>query len=347
MSYKLNATCLKVIFAAVFMLVFQFSRGQVNPDGLNAIMEQKAKALKNNSLVLAVASKDTLIYKNDTKLFNINRSQAPAGYSSQWFTTALVMMMVDEGKFNLDDKVVDYLPEFAKYGKNFITIRNCLSHFTGIQVSKTKLFEKSKRSLEDEVNSYAAREIQTNPGTEFRYNDIGFFIAARIVEVVSKKKFEMLAQQRLFRPLGMRQTTFTTIDGSAVNPSHGARTTASDFLLFMQRLLNKGKLKGQQILTEESMTELRRIHGEASALKNVPKEVNGYDYALGAWAPESKDSSAALLVAPSYGGSVAAVDFCRGYAFVYLLKELNEDAKANAYKDIKGELDGMFTCREK
>jgi CubicO group peptidase (beta-lactamase class C family) len=346
MSYKVSATCLKGIFSFAFLLVFQFSFGQVNPEPLNAIIEQKAKAIKNNNIVLAVANKDTLIYKNDNKFFNINRSQAPAGYSSQWFTTALVMIMVDEGKINLDDKVADYIPEFAKYGKNFITIRNCLSHYTGIQVAKTKLFEKSKRSLDEEAKSYAAREIQTNPGTEFRYNDIGFTIAARIVEIVSKKKFEMLAQQRLFRPLSMRQTTFNTIDGSVVNPSHGARTTATDFLLFMQMLLNKGKMKGQTILSEQSVAELRRIHGVSASMKNVPKEMAGFDYALGSWAGETKDSSATVLVAPSYGGSVAAVDFCRGYAFVYLLKDLNEDAKANAYKEIKGELDAVFNCKE-
>jgi CubicO group peptidase (beta-lactamase class C family) len=345
MSYKLNAICLKGMLSLLFLLVFQFSFGQLNPEGLNAVIEQKAKAIKNNNLVLAVANKDSLIYKNDTRFFNINRSQAPAGYASQWFTTALVMLMVDEGRINLDDKVVDYLPEFGKYGKNFITIRNCLSHFTGIQVSKAKLFEKSKRSLEEEVNSYAAREIQTNPGTEFRYNDIGFFIAARVVEAVSKKKFEMLAQQRLFRPVGMRQTTFTTIDGSAVNPSHGARTTANDFILFMQMLLNNGKIKGQAILSEQSVAELRRIHGTSATMKNVPKEVTGYDYALGAWAPETNDSTATALVAPSYGGTVAAIDFCRGYVFVYLLKDLNEDAKANAYKDIKGALDEVFPCK--
>lgn len=346
MSYKVTATCLKGIFGLFLLLVFQFSYAQIDPEPLNAIMEQKAKQLKNNNMVLAVASKDTLIYKNDTKFFNVNRSQGAAGYSSQWFTAALVLMLVDEGKIGLDDKVAFYLPEFTKYGKNYITIRNCLSHFTGISAGKAKLFDKSKQSLEEEVKSFAAREIQTNPGTEFRHSDIGFSIVARILEVVSKKKFEMLAQQKLFRPLGMRQTTFNTIDGSAVNPSHGARTTANDFLLFMRMLLNNGSLKEQKFLSEESITELRRIHGTGAGMKNVPKEMVGTDYALGAWAAETKDSLATALVSPSYGGTVAAVDFCRGYAFVFLLKDLNTDGKANPYKDIKGELDAVLNCKE-
>jgi CubicO group peptidase (beta-lactamase class C family) len=346
MSYKVTATCLKGIFGSIFLLVFQFSFGQINAESLNAIVEQKAKLTKNNNIVLAVSGKDTLLYKNDTKFFNINRSQAPAGYSSQWFTTALVLIFVDEGKIGLDDKIAEYLPEFAKYGKNYITIRNCLAHSSGIQVGKSKLFEKSKNTLDEETKNYAAREIQTNPGTEFRYNDIGFIIAARIVEVISKKKFEMLAQQRLFRPLGMRQTTFNTIDGSAINPSFGARTTANDMLIFMRMLLNNGKINGVKVLSEESVKELRRIHGNAANMKNAPKEMAGNDYALGSWATEVKDGEATALVSPSYGGTVAAIDFCRAYAFVYLLKDLNEDVKANAFKEIKGELDATFTCKD-
>jgi CubicO group peptidase (beta-lactamase class C family) len=346
MSYKVTATCLKGIFGSFFLLVFQFSFGQLNAESLNAIVEQKAKLTKNNNIVLAVSGKDTLLYKNDTKLFNINRSQAPAGYISQWFTTALILIFVDEGKIGLDDKIADYLPDFARYGKNYITIRNCLAHSTGIQVSKSKLFEKSKHSLEEEVKTYAAREIQTNPGTEFRYNDIGFIIAARILEVVSKKKFEMLAQQKLFRPSGMRQSTFNTIDGSAINPSFGARTTATDLISFMKMLLNNGKSAGVPVLTEDAVKELRKIHGTAATLKNVPKEVVGNDYALGAWASEIKDGTATALVSPSYGGTVAGIDFCRGYAFVYMLKDLNEDAKANAFKEIKGELDASMSCKE-
>lgn len=346
MSYKVTATCLKGMLGSFFLLVFQVSSGQLNPESLNAIVEQKARLTKNNNIVMAVTGKDTLLYKNDTKFFNINRTQAPAGYISQWFTTALVLILADEEKISLDDKIAEYLPDFAKYGKNYITIRNCLAHSTGIQVSKTKFFEKSKHSLEDEVKTYAAREIQTNPGTEFRYNDIGFTIAARILEVVTKKKFEMLAQQRLFRPLGMRQTTFNTIDGSPINPSFGARTTATDLTVFMRMLLNGGKMNGTQILSEDAVKELRRIHGTAATLKNVPKEMNGNDYALGAWATESKDGSATALVSPSFGGTVAALDFCRGYAFVYLLKDLNEDAKANAFREIKGELDAAMNCKE-
>jgi CubicO group peptidase (beta-lactamase class C family) len=344
MSYKSSAACLKVSTVAVFMLLFQFANTQSFND-LDAVFALKQKQLKTD-LVIMVANKDTVLYQKDTKTFSTLRGQAPIGNSSQMLTVALIMMLVDEGKIGLDDRISYYIPEFAKYGKSYITIRHCLSNKTGIQADGGKLkkaFEKKKfESLEKEVNSYAAREIQRNPGEEFRFNTMGINIAARVLEVVTKKKFDMLSQQKLFRPLGMRQTTFTTLDASAIDPSDGARSTAGDLIRFMTMLLNGGMYKEQRILTEASVKEIRKIH-EATALNSAPAEVNGFQYALGLWAPEQSGSEASVLTVPSFGGTIPVVDFCRGYSFVYLLKDLKDDQKASAYYEIKGLLDGKFS----
>lgn len=331
------------------LLFFQKTNAQLALPQVDNIVNVWSKTLKTD-MVLVVATKDTTVYQKDTKLFSAGRGQAPIGSSSQWLTTAVILQLVDEGKLSLDDKVADYLPVFGKYGKNYITIRHCLSHFTGIQTeSRMKWLEKKKfASLDEEVASFAAKEIQTNPGTEFRYSEMGFVIAARIAEVVTKKKFDMLAQQKLFRPLGMRQTTFSTMDGSLVNPSTGARSTAGDYIRFLRMLLNNGTLNGQKVLSPEAVAELKKIYSPSSTLKGAPKGVEGMSYALGVWAPEQKsDTEAAVLVAPSFGGTAPVVDFCRGYAFMLLVKDLEEDANGNAYKNVKEELDSTFknTCK--
>jgi CubicO group peptidase (beta-lactamase class C family) len=210
-----------------------------------------------------------------------------------------------------------------------------------------KIFEKKKfENLEQEVNSFAAREIQQNPGVEFRYNNMGISIAGRVLEVVTKKKFDMLAQQKLFRPLGMRQTSFTTLDASAIDPSNGARSSAADLIKFMTMLLNNGTYRGIKILSAASVAELRKIT-EANTLNNAPAEVKGFQYALGTWSPEQSGTLASVLTSPSYGGTLPVIDFCRGYAFVYFLKDLKEDEKGNPYNEIKGLLDEKFSnkCR--
>jgi CubicO group peptidase (beta-lactamase class C family) len=339
MSLRLRLNCLKVSTVTGFLLFFQAGFSQLNVSELDAIVEEKTRLTKKE-VVLLVATRDTVVYQKDTRAFSAIRGKAPIGYSSQLLTTALILQLADEGKLSLDDKVVQYLPTFAKYRKNYITIRHCLTHNSGIQVdSKVRLFDKGGASLEADVDKLAAREIQTNPGTEFRYNDKGFLIAARIAEIVTKKKFENLIQQRLTRPLGMRQTSFVTLDGSAPNPSHGATSSAADLIIFMRMLLNEGKYKGAQVLSQEAIAEFRKIYVEAGFMKAPPKGIVDLEFALGAWAQESNGGKAGVLTAPSLGGTIPVVDFCRGYAFVYFLKELSDDKKAEAYLDIKGSLD--------
>lgn len=342
MSYTLSNNCLKASSIAVFLLIFQFSRAQGTFDGIDQIVASKQKLI-GTDVVVVVATKDTVVYQKNPKLFT-GRTQAPIGHSSQWLTTALILQLVDEGKLSLDDKVSQFLPVFEKYGKSYITLAHCLSHFTGIQADKNvKLFDKKKfASLDEAVSGYAGREIQSNAGTEFRYTLYGPMIAARVAEVVTKKKFDQLIQQRLFRPLGMRQTSFSTLDGSAPNPATGARSTANDLTRFLRMLLNGGTLHGQKILSAESVQALRRISTEPALIKSAPDLTRNFQYALGAWVPEQAGKEAQVLAGPSFGGTLPVVDFCRGYAFLILLKEETEDAKADVYAGVKEVLDGRF-----
>ncbi len=263
--------------------------GQPNFSELDKLLEEKKKILGENAVAM-IWKGDSLVYKKEIGSFNA-KTQAPVASCSKWLTTALVMVFVDEGKISLDDRVSKYLPAFELYGKNYITIRHCLSHMTGIQsepIRLLKLLERKKiSSLEEEVNSFAAKEIQANPGVEFRYSNIGLNIAGRILEVVSKKKFDILMRQRIFVPLGMRNSTFSTLDGSAVNPSGGAKSTANDYMNFLVMLLRKGMFNGKKILSEEAIREMQITQTTPAIIKYAPKAAEGLNYALGCWVVES------------------------------------------------------------
>src|SRR4029078_11850481 len=230
MTYKHWFTCIKGInfIAALLLLqsVLQPVAAQKKTDvgkqkfpELDDIIAQKQKLLGKYFVVMLVKRDDSLVYKKELGDFN-SKTQAPIASCSKWITAALVMTFVDEGKLSLDDKITKWLPEYEKYAKNYITIRTCLSHMTGIRsepISILKLLERKKfNSLEDEVNSFAAKDIQANPGEEFRYSNIGLNIAGRILEIISKRRFDVLARQRLFVPLQMRRTSFSSLDASAV-----------------------------------------------------------------------------------------------------------------------------------
>jgi CubicO group peptidase (beta-lactamase class C family) len=341
MSYKVSLICLKSSLFAAFLLFLQPAFAQYNFQELDQEFATKQKLL-GKDVVFMLLTKDTLIYKKEVGDFNA-KTVAPIASCSKWLTAALVMQFVDEGKLSLDDKIIRWLPEFEKYGKNYITIRACLSHQTGIEDEGKflkKLFERKKfSSLDEEVNSFAKREIRANPGTDFWYGNIGLNIAGRVLEVISKKKFDVLIKQKLFNLVGMRKTTFTTMDNSAVNPSGGATSTADDYMKFLVMLLNKGKANGKQILSEASVEQLKELQTGSVKIAYAPKAAEGFGYALGSWVAEEKEGKATVLASPGLFGTWPMIDFCRGYAYIVLVKNLLGEERADAHMELKKVID--------
>jgi CubicO group peptidase (beta-lactamase class C family) len=143
MSLKLSFACTKVTSFFAFMLFLQPLHAQQFSD-LDPVFAQKQSILGKDYVVMIWKKDDTLVYKKEAGDFN-SKTAAPIASCSKWLTAALVMTFVEEGKLSLDDKITNWLPEFAKYGKNYITVRDCLSHLTGIRsepITILKLMER-------------------------------------------------------------------------------------------------------------------------------------------------------------------------------------------------------------
>jgi len=133
------------------------------------------------------------------------------------------MMLVDEGKVRVDDPVEKYLPEFkglmvlAEHDENHavlrkpvhpLTIRTVLTH-TGGLIGRTALEDHiDLLSLRENILTYPMLPLHFEPGSRYGYSNAGINIAGRIVEIVSGLSFEDFVEQRLFTPLGMKDTTF-------------------------------------------------------------------------------------------------------------------------------------------
>ena len=328
------------------MLFLQVACAQGKFAHLESSIEARKKELGVDLMVI-IANKDTILYE---KAFGdvTNRAQATVGAASAWFTTALVLQLVDEGKISLDDEVSRYLPIYDSYFKSFLTIRHCLTQMTGIQMDPfktTDLTAKRKyESLEEEANDYAKKEIQTNAGEEFRFNGIGFSIAARVAEIATKKKFEQLMRQRIFTPLGMRNTSFSTDYGSPASAFSQAKSTAADFTKFLQMLLNNGKLNGKQILSEAAVAEMKKIQVPREKMKFSPKAAGDFQYTLGTWAIEGGEGAgkhATALTSPGLLGVWPMVDFSRGYTFLIFPKNVTVEQNANVFLGLKQEIDQL------
>jgi CubicO group peptidase (beta-lactamase class C family) len=364
MSYKVSSICMKVISVVGFLLLLQPINAQYNWTDLDAELESKKELLGNNVVAL-IWKGDSLVYKKEMGGFN-SKTQAPIASCSKWLTAALVMQFVDEGKLSLDDYVVKYIPEFGNYFKNYITIRHCLSHMTGIEDDNKflkRILERKKfASLEEEVNAFAAKKIRANAGTDFWYGNVGLNIAGRVLEVISKKKFEILIRNKLFTPLGMTKTTFADATGGPVNPSGGAKSTADDYMKFLVMLLNKGKYNGMQVLSEKSVNEMLKVQNKPEQIKYAPKAAEGYLYASGSWVVEMKIDSvyvslhnepptedyyifnkATTLASPGLFGTWPMIDYCRGYAYIVFVKNLLGEERADAHRQIKKIVDEQLT----
>lgn len=343
---------MKVIPVLAFLLFLQPAFSQYNWTELDKKLEDNQKLLGNN-VVCLLWKGDSLLYKKEMGDFN-SKTVAPIASCSKWLTAALVMQFVDEGKLSLDDKVAKYIPEFDKYFKSYITIRQCLSHMTGIADDKNflkRILERRKfSSLEEEVKSFAAREIRANAGNDFWYGNVGLNIAGRVLEIISKKRFEVLIREKLFTPLGMAKTTFNDPKGYPVNPSGGAQSTADDYMKFLVMLLNKGKYNGVQILSESSVYQLRIPQTNKEMIKYAPKAADGFNYALGSWVldeipltgSEKPGRRATSLASPGLFGTWPMIDFCRGYAYIVFVKNLLGEQRAEVHKEAKKIIDGQI-----
>ena len=315
---------------------------QYNFTELDKLLVANQKKLGDN-LVALIYKDGKMVYQKEMGEFKI-KSKAPIASCSKWLTAALVMTYVDEGKLSLDDKVSSYLPIFETYSKSYITIRQCLSNETGItdntQKKVAKFFERDKfATLEEEVNSFAKREIATNPGTEFFYGNIGLNIAGRVLEIITKKKFESLIKQRIFTPLNMKYSSFVP-EENAVNPSEGALSTAGDYMNFLTMILDKGMFMGKRILSEDAVAQMETIQTNNIPKKYSPKIAEGFDYGLGEWIQE-KDANgkSTVLSCPGLFGTWPYVDKCRKYACIIFAQSLLEEQKRDLYLQLKKVID--------
>ena len=339
MSYKVNPICLKCSPLLVCLLIFQSAVAQYDLSGIDQLLQQNQKTIGKNGAAL-VWKDGKVVYQKVMGDFTI-KTPAPVGSSSKWLTAALVMTFVDEGKISLDDKVTKYLPIYGKYMKGYITIRNCLAHTSGVQsdpASLMRLVSKKKfESLEEEVNYYAEkREIVTNPGTEFFYSNVGPNIVGRILEVITKKSFDRLMLERIFRPLKMKNSTFSVYDNSAIDPSNGALCSGIDYINFMTMILNKGVFEGKKILSEKSIAEMATPQFTSLPIKSTPKIAEGWRFGLGEWIEETDSKgNASVLSSPSLFGTWPFLDICRGYACILLVEKESNEEKKDIYVKLK------------
>jgi CubicO group peptidase (beta-lactamase class C family) len=285
-------------------------------------------------------------------------------------TSVAVMMLFEEGRFLLNDPVSKFLPEFkdlevsveevdettgetlstTEPANREVSIRDLLRHTSGLTygfwgksaVDKMYLDRgvlSKDGTIQDTVAKLGTIPLKHQPGTVWEYS-VSTDVLGRFVEVVSGRRFDEFLEDRIFKPLGMKDTGFfvpeekanrlTTVytpneDNTAIKPQDpdrardyiepptyfsgggGLVSTAADYLRFAQMLLNGGELEGTRILGRETVELMTRDH-----LGDIPiwGDVGSYGFGLGFMVNPDRGDSGSILSPGSFGwGGMAHTTF--------------------------------------
>ena len=342
MAYRSAPNCLKGSLALVFMLILQGISAQ-DFSQADQFLVKNQKAL-GNELVVIVQKDGKPVYKKELgKDFTV-QTTARAEELTQWFIATTALLLQDEGRIKLDDPLAKYIPKFEQYMKGYITIRHGLTHTHGLDAGKdniSKLFTKNSfDNLNHEIDVYITkRDIRENPGEMFEYSRMGISMAAKAMEVATKKTIDRLIVEKLFRPLGMRQSTFTN-DNGKIDPFAGAYTSGQDMTNFMQMLLNKGVYNTKKILSEDAVKELRKPQFTDARVISKPDMYKDYDYCLTTWVAGKDGDGNATVLRQGLSGTQALIDFSNNTTILILLKDPEGEKKRNLTNELMKILSG-------
>lgn len=339
---------------------------QDQTDSLDDIMRQSVEQGRVAGCSFLVAHKGEVVYR---KAFGYADLESKRPFTteelcmiasvSKPFLASVLMVLIEQGKLKLDDPVEKYLPEFK--GKRVegsqsparpMTIRQLLSHTAGFwgnnrntTSEKMELIRNFERPLAEAVKLIAEYDLEYEPGTKYIYTGTGYCVAGRVAEVALGQSLEEIAQDALFRPLGLNRTTFlpskevrktmpttyqwrrqsgklqkareqpstTEIDLRFILPGGSLFSTMDEMAVFGQMYLNDGVYNGKRILSEASVAEMRRLQ--------VPEE-RPRAYGLGWFRGDVAESGLADLV--FHNGALGAhmrIDQRREVVSVFLVHQ--------------------------
>ncbi|MCX7719178.1 MAG: beta-lactamase family protein [Candidatus Sumerlaeaceae bacterium] len=211
-------------------------------------------------------------------------------------TATAAMVAFEDGKLAFDDPVSKYIPGFGANGKEQVTLRHLMSHVSGLPpwAQHTEI-EKNRQSNESKADAairyYAALRPRADPGTTVIYSCLNMQVTARVVENATGKRLEDLLKQRVFGPLGMKDSRYvlsdqeksrcaptlrkpdgTVLCGTVHDPLasyHGSTehcpgnaglfSTAPDLARFCEMILNGGVRDGTRVMKASTVNEMTSV----------------------------------------------------------------------------------------
>ncbi len=203
-------------FLLLFFVCFAPARAQKgNFAPINRIVNQAIQHHLIPGAVVIIGHNGHVVFRRaygwrslvpDEEKMTVNTIFDMASLTKPLMTATAVMQLYQEGKINVNDPVAKYLPQFAANGKGDITIRDLLTHYSGLppDLSLAKPWEGKGEAYK---LAFAARPLRP-PGVRFQYSDVNFITLGALIEKVSGLPLDVYDMRNIIQPLGLRYTRY-------------------------------------------------------------------------------------------------------------------------------------------
>lgn len=208
---------------------------------------------------ICVVRDDSIIFRKNYKEFTPDTKVYVAS-AGKWVAAAVIGAVVDRTDLDWNDSVKKWIPEFKNDVKGMITLRQLLSHTSGVRPYLPEPRVDNYNQLDSAVMEILPLDTVFTPGTRFEYGGLAMQIAGRMAEKAMNKEFEELFQELIARPLGMKNSHFTPVNtdgGHAPMLGGGLCTTLYDYIRFLDMIYHNGVFEEKQILKPETIHEMQ------------------------------------------------------------------------------------------
>ncbi len=251
---------------------------------LDEVIERAIEEEETPGAVVLVARKGKVVYRRAFGYKRLVPHKEPvtidtvfdvASMTKVLATATSIMLLVEEGKVSLTDRVSVYSPRFSQNGKGSVTLLQLLTHYSGLRPDLD--LDENWQGYEAGIERALKEQLVAPPGQEFIYSDINYVVLAEIVRQVSGQPLHEFSAERIFGPLGMGHTYFLPpaelrdriaptesrdgemLQGAVHDPTTyrmggyaghaGLFSTVEDTAVYAQMILNLGEFEGVRILS--------------------------------------------------------------------------------------------------
>jgi CubicO group peptidase (beta-lactamase class C family) len=230
------------------------------------------------------------------------------GSCSKAFTTFVMGTLVDEGKLDWETPVRTYIPWFKLYdpfATERITPRDLVTHRSGLPRHDAVWYNNLGASREELVRRLAYLEPSADLRAKWQYNNLMFLTAGYLVETITGKPWEDAVRDRVFGPLGMKDSNFSVLDSQKaadfawpyrekddqleripfrvitnVGPAGSINSSVRDMAQWLKVQSGGGKLDGQAVIKASTLADIQTPHMATGQPAERP-EISAGDYGLG------------------------------------------------------------------